>query len=363
MFLKKIDWYILKQVKSPVIFSFFIFASLWIVNLLIHILNLVVQKGVGLEALFKIVIYQLPSIIVTSVPMAVLMGTMLGITRLNNDSELTAIKAAGISPFRLIMPLLFVGAIISTGVFFLNEIVVPQGRFLMQQVYINEITLKKPLPKIVKDIFIDGGKKFKLFIRQYDAKDEIMRDVTLFQFGTVFPQITKAKTAQISGGSLWTFKNGKTIYFDRTGKTEYVIRFEEWIYPISDRYAGNIVRNPENKSPSEMNMKELKKQILIRQQKKLSPKEFQTQYYWRSSFPFATIFMILVGAPLAMKPTRSGKANGFGMGLLIMILYYVLLATGKSLGGNGSLDPMLANWIPNATSFTIGIILLYKSRY
>ena len=82
--------------------------------------------------------------------MAVLMGCMLGITRLNNDSEIIALKAAGLSPLRLIYPLLLVGLAVSMVIFFLNEKIVPVAKFLSQQTYINEITLKKPLPKVAK---------------------------------------------------------------------------------------------------------------------------------------------------------------------------------------------------------------------
>lgn len=363
-FPSKVDKYILGEIKKPLIFSFFIFASLWIVNLLIRILNLAISKGIGWEALFKLVIYYLPTVIVTSAPMAVLMGCMLGITRLNNDSEIIALKAAGISPNRLMYPLIILGLIVSAIIFTLNEKVVPVAKFLSQQTYINEVTLKKPLPKVAKNMFFDGGSKFKLYVRDYDAKTNEMLDITMFQFNKGgFPTITQAQRAKIENGNLWVFKDdGKTAYFDKDGSIKYQIKFDTWSYPISDRYASQISRNPENKSPSEMNMKELKSMIANREKRGLSVREFQTQFYFRSAFPFASFFMVIVGVPLAMRHARGGKSSGFGVSIFIMILYYVLLSTGKSLGGNGTINPLLSNWIPNASCLFLGLWFLNKSR-
>ena len=362
-FPRLLDRYILAEIKKPLIFSFFIFASLWIINLLIRVLNLAISKGIGWEALFKLVIYYLPTVIVTSAPMAVLMGCMLGITRLNNDSEIIALKAAGLSPLRLIYPLLLVGLAVSMVIFFLNEKIVPVAKFLSQQTYINEITLKKPLPKVAKNMFFDGGSKFKLYVRDYDQNTNSMLDVSMFQFNKdSYPSLTQASHANIQNGNLWVFKDGKTIYFDNDGSVKYQVRFATWSYPISDRYANHVVRNPENKSPSEMNMAELSETITRRDRRGLSTREFETQMYFRSAFPFASFFMVLVGVPLAMKHTRGGKSNGFGISILIMIIYYILLSTGKSLGGNGTVNPFISNWIPNCACLLLGLWFLRRSR-
>jgi lipopolysaccharide export system permease protein len=360
--MKRVDLYVLRQILRPFLFSFFIFASLWIVNLLIRVLNLAISKGIALEALFKLVLYYLPSVVVTSVPMAALMGAMLGMMHLNNNSELTALKAAGISTARIMAPLLLTGLVGSILVFFLNEKVVPVGKFLSQEVYINEITLKKPLPKIAKNLFFDGGQKFKLYVRDYASDEELMRNITLFQFTNHYPQITQAREASIENGNLWVFRDGRTLYFDSDGSTNYEVEFEKWTYPISDRYASKIHRKRDNKNPSEMSMVELDREIVKRSDKHLDTRDYKTQFYFRSAFPFASLFLILVGAPLAMRHNREGKSSGFGTSILILILYYVLLSVGKSLGGNGTLPPALANWIPNLFCLTLGIYFLRQSR-
>ena len=72
--------------------------------------------------------------------------------------------------------------------------------------------------------------------------------------------------------------------------------------------------------------------------------------------------MVLVGVPLAMKHTRGGKSNGFGISIPIMIIYYILLSTGKSLGGNGTVNPFISNWIPNCACLLLGLWFLRRSR-
>ena len=361
--MKLMDKYILREISRPLLFSFFIFSSLWIVNLLIRVLNLAISKGIEFHALFKLILYSLPTVVVTSIPMAALMGTMLGLSRLNNDSEIIALRAAGVSNIRLLSPLIGLGLLLSLLAFFLNEEVVPMGKFLSQEVYSNEITLKKPFPKLARNLFFDGGQQFKLYVRDYSQKDDTMRKVTLYQFTDSFPQVTQAKSAKIEDGNLWVFRDGKTTYFNKDGSIKYQVSFATWSYPISDRYASKIHRKRENKNPNEMNMRELGKEIKIRKSKNLGTLDYETQFFFRSAFPFAALFLIFAGAPVAIRNARGSRSSGFGMGIFLMILYYVLLSSGKSLGGNGTLPPLASNWMANSFLVVAGIYLLRKLRH
>lgn len=356
--MKRIDKYILKEIIRPLIFSFFIFSSLWIVNLLIRVLNLAISKGIELHSLFKLILYSLPTVIVTSIPMAALMGVMLGLSRLNNDSEITAMRAAGLSNIRILCPLIGLAGLLSILSLLLNETVVPMGKFLSQEVYINEITLKKPFPKVAQNLFFDGGQHFKLYVRDYSEEDNLMKNVTLYQFTENFPQLTQAQSAQIQNGNLWVFTDGKTTYFNDDGSVKYQITFKSWNYPISDRYAQKIHRQRDNKNPDEMSMAELKKEIKAREEKKLGSLDYQTQFFFRSSFPFAALFLVIAGSPVAIRHTRGSKSSGFGVGICLMIIYYILLSSGKSLGGNGTLPPAFSNWSANLFSLIAGIYFI-----
>lgn len=361
--LNTLDRYILAQIRSPILFSFFVFASLWIVNLLIRLLDLVVSKGVEIEPVFRLLVYSFPTIIVTSIPMSVLMGTMLGISRLNSDSEIIAMKASGVSATRIMRPILISGLGLSLMVYFLNEMVVPRSRFLQEQLYINEITLKKPLPKIASNVFFDGGDQFKLFVRSTNPETGDMHDVTMFQFDGDWPRITEAREARIEDGNLWVFEDGVTTTLQSDGRIVHEIRFDRWDYPISNRYADHVTRKEENRNPKEMTLKELQAEITKRKNSGLSTLEHETHYHWKLAFPMASFFMMLIGAPLSMRHNRSskGRSNGFGMAILVLLVYYVLLTTGNTLGGNGSLPPLIANWIPNLTCLAFGLYCLKKA--
>ena len=356
--MKQIDKYIFREVAKPLIFSFFIFSSLWIVNLLIRVLNLAISKGIELHSLFKLILYSLPTVIVTSIPMAALMGVMLGLSRLNNDSEITALRAAGLSNIRILRPLIGLAGVLSILSLTLNETVVPMGKFLSQEVYINEITLKKPFPKVAQNLFFDGGQSFKLYVRDYSEEENLMKNVTLYQFTDSFPQVTQAESAQIQNGSLWVFTDGKTTYFNDDGSIKYQISFKNWSYPISDRYAQKIHRQRDNKNPDEMSMTELRHEIKVRTQKNLGSLDYQTQLFFRSSFPFAALFLVIAGSPVAIRHTRGSRSSGFGVGIFLMIIYYILLSSGKSLGGNGTLPPALANWSANLFSLGAGMYFM-----
>jgi len=360
MLIKRIDRYVVSEMVSPFIFGLSIFGSLWLANILIKMVNLFVTKGVALSAVVKIFFYSAPAIIVTTLPMATLLSALLALGRLNSDSEVIACKAAGIGFGRLIVPVIIVGLFVSCCAVALNEVVVPEANKRREKIFVNEVVLKKPLPKIAKDIFFDGGDKFKMFVRNYKPAEELMLDVTMFQFrDNAFPIVTEAKSAKIKD-DVWAFKGGRVIVLDdNTGGLKQEISFESWLYPVKSRHADRIDKL--HLSEKEMNIFQLYEKIKERKRKGLPTKTQWSRLYFKTSFPFASFFLILIGVPFAVGNRRSGGSVGIGLSILIMFAYYILIAVGKALGESGTVPPALGAWCPNIVAFVVGTILIRRA--
>lgn len=352
--IKKIDRYIIRELIRPTLFGLFIFGSLWLVNLMIRLADLIVAKGVAAEAVFLIFLYTLPTVAVTAAPMASLLGALLAMGRLNADSEIIAAKGCGIGYLRLMVPVFAMGFFISLAAFFFNDQVVPRAMKHQERIMVNEVILKKPVPKMAKDIFFDGGDQFRLYMRRYRPEAKLMEDVTCYQFArTGYPRITEAKQVHM-GEDVWTFRDGVTYVYRRDGALTQMVRFEEWAHPFS-LDLGKV--DGKSKGPKEMNFLELRAYIQQRREKSLPTRHLEVDLWFKTAFPFANLFLILVGTPLACRSVR-GKGGGVGLAILLMFVYYVALAVAKALGDGGTISPFLGAWAPNMLMGLLAIWLI-----
>jgi lipopolysaccharide export LptBFGC system permease protein LptF len=106
-----------------------------------------------------------------------------------------------------------------------------------------------------------------------------------------------------------------------------------------------------------MSIRELWGRIQEHRAKGLNTTGDEVDLWFKTAFPFANLFLVLVGTPLACRNVR-GKGGGVGLAILIMFVYYVALAVGKALGDNGRLSPLLGAWAPNILMAVVSVYLI-----
>jgi lipopolysaccharide export system permease protein len=357
--MKLIDRYILGELIGPAFFGMMVFSSLWLVNVLMKVIDMMVTKEVAFSAVARFFLYTVPVVMTTSCPMAMLLASLMAVGRITSDSELTAMKAGGLSVYRVLAPVTLVGLIASGFVFWLNEWVVPETNQLRNKVYLNEIVLKKPLPKVAQNIFFEGGKEFKMFVRSYEPKANVVHNATVFHFQAgAYPRITEAKTALLAE-TYWDFRDG-TMYTTRpTGQPEHFIHFGNWRYPL-DLSMGDPIKDVAPR-PGDQPLPELWHYIKEQEAKGMPTTTLWMDFWWKTAFPCASLFLMLLGGPLAAGSGRSGAGLGIGLSILLMFAYYMLLALCKGFGENGSMAPFVAAWLPNCIVFMIAIWLTRRA--
>lgn len=358
--MKILDRYILKELVRPTLFGLMIFGSLWLVNLLIRTVDLFVTKGVAGPAVFLIFLYSMPMVLITAAPMAALLGCLLAMGRLNADSEIIAAKGCGIGYVRLMMPVFAAGLLISVVSFLFNDRVVPAANRWQEEIFINEVVLKKPLPKVAKDVFFDGGDEFRIYMRRYRAEEQVMEEVTCYQFEKGgYPRITEAREARM-GRTAWTFLDGVTYIYSPQGQLAQTVRFASWSHPIKLHH-GLIPSGAKPGSAKEMSWIELWRRIQDNRQKGLDTVADEVDLWFKTAFPFASLFLMLVGTPLACRSVR-GRGGGVGLAILLMFVYYVAMAIGKALGEGGRVPPVVGAWAPNLLMALMAAWLIWRGE-
>jgi lipopolysaccharide export system permease protein len=110
-----------------------------------------------------------------------------------------------------------------------------------------------------------------------------------------------------------------------------------------------------------MSLRELYKKIEKLKAKKISTRDLELEFYFKTSIPFAAVCFVILGAPLAINTQRSSKSIGMGISILLIFFYYLLMSSGKALGKAGILPPLFAMWMQNLVIIGIAIFIMKKA--
>ena len=362
MHVRILDKYIFREVCKAFLFGICAFSAVFIGSgTLFKIAKYITDYGASLSTVVKVFVFGLPSVVMWTFPMSMLLATLLTFGRLSSSSEITAMKSCGIGFFRIAMPAILLGFLVSIVAILFNEHVVPWANTAYRNVVYYEIQgnsgAKSQDHIILKDIK-DGQIQRLLYARRYDADSQSLQSITLQEFdgaGKV-SHVENAEYAEFTGKE-WIMHNGM-LYDISDGESEHTLRFNTQVLPINAS-PRQIVR--EQKDPEELTMKELKAQIRIMKTQYVDTSKLETELYQRITVPMASLIFALVGVPLGLQPTRNSSSAGFAMSVIIIFFYYALMTMANAIGRSGALSPMLAVWIPNIVGLIAGIFLIRKA--
>ncbi len=364
MHLRILDKYIFREILFSFIFGICAFSAVFIGSgTLFKIAKYITDYGASLSAVVKIFVFSMPSIIIWTFPMSMLLATLLTFGKLSGSSEITAMKSCGVSFTRIATPAIIMGLAVSIGAVLFNEHVVPWANTAYRNVLYYEIqgntTMQSQEHIILKEI--KGGKIQRLvYARQYEAEKEHLTGVTMQIFNDE-GKVSHVENAEYAewDGSVWIMHNG--IIYDINedkGKGGHSLRFDNQVLPVAAT-PKQVVR--EQKDPSELTMKELRAEIDIMKTQYVNTNKLEAELYQRVSVPMASLVFALIGIPLGLQPNRNSSSAGFAMSVIIIFFYYALMTMGNALARSGALAPMLAVWIPNIVGLLAGGFLIRRA--
>ena len=373
-----IDRWLLGQIIPPMIFAISAFTVISLsVGVMFDLIRKIVEFGLPLFLAFKVLFFSLPSFLVLSFPMAVLLSTLLAYGKLSSNSELLALKSLGIKTARIITPAIALSIFMSGLTFYFNDNLVPASNKLA------EATLRAGMGG---SFSVEKGKSNIMFSRYgsrinsstqkttkrnnylthifYASRYEknLMKKVTLLDFSRQdFQQILKAKTGRFDKkNSSWIFSEGSILSIDPSGQTTN-IQFKEYTYPFVE---GPLELAKVPKDANEMSLKQaLKAETIYRKTGNIKEiRRIQVRIQEKFTLPCACLVFGLIGSSLGSKSNlRSSRSQGFGLSVILILIYYVMSFVFSSFGVKGLINPIFAAWLPVLISLAGGIYLLRKS--
>ena len=362
--MKLVYKYISKELIAPFFFGVAAFVGIFIgTDLLFRLTDFYSNWGIGIITLLKLFFLSLPSIIVLTFPMATLLATIMAYSRLSNDSEITAFRAGGVSIYKLVIPAVILGLLMSFVAIGLNEYVVPRSNYLYDKI-VWKFQHGRQLPSTQYNLYLtpidnqSNRPDYILYTHKFDGNTGVMTDVYLQDYEEGKPSVLiQAESAEwLETG--WKFYNGEIFYL-KTGERIPGLKFDEY-------NATQIFNEPQeisklNKNIDDMNFGELVEYINLRESQGRETLEERVKLHQRLSIPFASFIFALLAAPLGIKPGRSsGSAVGMGLSIIVIFIYYILMTVGDALGSQGTIYPWLGAWLQNIVFLILGSVLLYR---
>ena len=362
---KRLDRYVFAEVLAPTLVGFLAYTGFMVVRGLIQFSELLVQSEQPLAEAGLVLALSLPHIVVLTLPVAFLLGLLIGIGRLSADSELTALRASGIDLAGLYRPIGVLAAGAAAITLFLMLSVVPRTNHLLYAMKLRLSSFafaQRIQPGVFSPEF--GGLRVYVERASPDRRELsglIISDRSNPDEGD---RLTLARRGWLEleedQGRLWLrVEDAETHHEEEGGRRYDVTSFSKQRMVLQDNGPAG---HAQEKQVREQNLGELLARAAAVARRPEDRRLALTEVHKKFALPAACLVFGLIGLPLGIVNRRGGRAAGFAVSVAIVLLYYAFIATGEARAIEGKMSPALAMWLPNILLLAFGIFALARVR-
>src|SRR5580692_7124628 len=355
--MRLLDKYIGREVGSHAILGLAVFTFVFFVPQLVRLMDLVVRHSGGVFTVALIFLCSLTPVLAFTIPMAVLVGVLIGLGRLSADSEIVALHASGISLRRLLVPIGFVALGCSLATLILTFWLSPAAIRTLQSLEARLLLTQAPYA-IQPRVFNEQIPHYILYVQDVEAAATRWHGVLLASSGqAASSNVTIAQGAQVvadpeNNKFELHLGSGSTHEYDPRAPQHYnVTTFGQSEIPVE---ISSPVARPKNVavSDSERSISQLLAD------KGPHWRDARVEFHRRIAFPAACLVFALLGVPIGVRPRRGGRAAGLILTLVLIGGYYFLFVTGAHMAQQGQVSPWLGIWSANIAAVFAGFIFL-----
>ena len=356
-----IDRYILKQFVNTLVFSIVALCIIFLVVNLIENLDDFIDNNAGFMEIAEYYIHFFPEILKILTPVATLLSTLFTIGRLSTQNEITAMKSGSMSLYRLMMPLVVFGFLLSLGQLYFNGWVVPKAnekKLELESIYLNKNEKGGP----IFNLYLRDAPTRNIVMNYYNSEDKEGSKVAIEKFSDNYnPRLISRIEADTikwnADSSGWVLKNG--IVRNYSDKSVKIIFFDEK-YPEINITHDQIIQL--RKSTEEMTLDELHNYIKLLEKGGKDVRRQMIDYYSEYAFPYANLVVILFGVPFASIRKRGGIAVQIGAAMVVSFTYMIFTEFSKTVGFSAGLTRWCAGWFVNIWFVIFAVINIFNTK-
>jgi LPS export ABC transporter permease LptF/LPS export ABC transporter permease LptG len=356
--------YVFREVLAPTFVGFLAYTGFMAVRGLVQFAELLVQSEQPFVEAGLVVALSLPHIVVLTLPIAFLLGLLIGIGRLSADSELTALRASGVDLMSLYRPIAILAVATGAATLALMLGVVPHTNHLL---YAMKLRLSSFAfaERIQPGVFSPEIAGLRVYAEGASPdRRELTGLIISDRSSPEGERLTLAKRGWLEleedQGRLWLRVEDAETHHMQDGGTRYdITSFSRHRMVLQDNGPTGGVTE---KQIREQTLRELLERAAARTRRPEDRRLALTEVHKKFALPAACLVFGLIGLPLGIVNRRGGRAAGFAVSVAIVLLYYALLATGEARAIEGRMSPALSMWLPNLLLLAFGAFALNRVR-
>lgn len=362
---KIISRYIFKEIVFPFIIILFVLTFVLLMGKMLQIMDLIVNKGISIFTIAKLISFLLPAFMLFTIPIALLIAILIAMGRLSSDNEITVLKASGVSLTQIYYPVAIASLITFVITIFVGYFLVPQSNFATKRLLFT-IAQQNASIGIKEKVFNADFKGILLYAETIPPKGDFMENVMISDNRIRGEQNTiLAKKAYLFADAdsmtvMLRLENGSIHSVSSDFKNYRKIDFK--IYDINLDLSSAISGISENSKTSiEMTMGELMEKMRKPGLDEAAIRELAIEVHKKFSIPLSCILFGLLALPLGIKSHRAVKSRGVAIAIIVVSIYYLLRIGGEAFVETGYLSPEVGVWTPNIIFALLGIYLFYMA--
>ena len=359
-----IDRYVVREVIPPFLIALLVFTFVLIIPFIIDIAEQMIAKNVPAGTILRLMATLLPQALALTIPMSLLIGLLVGLGRLSADREVVVMMACGISPYRLLQPVLVFSVVCWGLTSWVMLKAMPDGNQRFRELT-QEIVMNRAEGEVRPRVFFEDFPNLVLYVH------EVPLD------GKGWLNVMAADTSRASTPIIYLAKRGRMV-IDREAQTIQmvledgarhttklddpaayeVLKFESTILSLDP--SSVFPRTGPQRGEREMSVEDLAARAAELRATGQSPHNPIMEIHKKFSVPIACFVFALLGVALGASHRKDGKLAAFVLGIAVIFAYYVIMFTAQSLTKGFWMPAELAMWIPNLVLGAAGIALLVR---
>lgn len=370
-----IDRYIVREMLPPTAIGLLVFTFVLLIDQIPRLLAVLVSRSADLVTIIRVFANLLPSILAVTIPMAFLLGVLLAFGRMASDSEIVALRAVGVSPLRLLSPVLMLALVMTAITFYINAVALPAANQAHRELVFSLVVSKARtdvkaraftdslLPGrmmlYVQDIEPGTGRWKNLLI--YDTRDLAESKLILARTGElVVDRERQIVRVELGPGSQHSFFGADPREYNRTSFTSM-----GWPLPV-DEFFPDPSKLMLSKGDREMSLPELVdkiREIRAKGGKRSEWGRFAVEVHKKFAIPGACLVFGVLGLALSLGSKKEARSSAFALSIGVIFVYYIFIRLGEQAGDTGAMSPWLAMWGANLVLGAVALVLLYVNHY
>jgi LPS export ABC transporter permease LptG len=355
-----LDRYLVRSHLTFMLVGLAVAAALFIVVDLAQTLDRFLRVKPPLTYIFEHFVYRLPAWLHDGLPIVMLVATIFLFLTLTRHHEITALKAAGVSLYRISAPIVLLGLGVAVGAAFFQELVLPRLNERGEEV--DRVKIRGQLPRHLQSrsrLWLRSAENRFYRVELLAPGTSDLYGVTVLEIGTDFRLLSRldARRAHWTGDA-WELKDGAFREARPDGQIESVpftvvaLNLDERIEDFTQ------IQKP----VTAMSYLELSEYVRKLEAAGFHAKKYLVELYAKLAFPLVNLIMVFVAIPFALQAPRSTRLVGVGLAIVIMVGYVVVHQAAVALARADLLPPMLAAWTANVIFLGLGLSLFARAR-